>query len=140
MLKTFTNEEIYNIGNQLSEAFGEEDNTHFFSAKTNFLIQKNKKVILEAAVDIEKTRLAIVNKYGEQSENGTIQIPPEKINEVNQELVDLLSIKQELNIYMLDFEDLEGIECTAAQMKALMFMIEDPTEQEEVEHYETISL
>ena len=135
MLVTFTNEEIYNIGNQLSEVFGEEDNKHFFSAKINFLIQKNKKVLLNAAVDIEKVRLSILNKYGSQQEDGQLFIPPEKIQDANKELIDLLQIKQELNIYKIDFEDLEGIEFTAAQMKALMFMINDPEEKED-EYYD----
>lgn len=130
MLKTFTNEEIYTIGNQLSKAFGEEDNKHFFSAKINFLIQKNKKLILEAAVEIEKVRLEIINKYAVQTEDGQLNIANDKIQEVNNELSDLLSIKQDLNIYMLDYEDLDGLEFTAAQMEALMFMIEDPEEEE----------
>ena len=130
MLKTFTNEEIYTIGNQLSKAFGEEDNKHFFSAKINFLIQKNKKLILEAAVEIEKVSLEIINKYAVQTEDGQLNIANDKIQEVNNELSDLLSIKQDLNIYMLDYEDLDGLEFTAAQMEALMFMIEDPEEEE----------
>lgn len=130
MLQTFTNEEIYNIGNQLSKVFGEEDNQHFFSAKINFLIQKNKKVIIDAAVEIEKVRLEIVSKYATQNEDGQINVAPDKIQEVNKELAELLAIEQELNIYMLNFEDLEGLEFTAAQMQALMFMIEEPEEEE----------
>lgn len=130
MLKTFTNEEIYNIGNQLSKAFGEEDNEHFFSAKVNFLIHKNKKVIVDAAVEIEKIRLNIVNKYAQLSEEGQFSVPQDKIEIVNKELLDLLQIEQELNIYMLDFEDLEDLQFTSAQMEALMFMIEEPEEEE----------
>lgn len=131
MLKTFTNEEIYNIGNQLSKVFGEEDNQHFFSAKINFLIQKNKKVIIDAAVDIEKTRLSILNKYGTIGEDGQINILPEQIEKVNKELLELLKIEQQLNIYMLEFEELDGLQFTSAQMQSLMFMIEDPEEEED---------
>ena len=38
MLQTFTNEEIYNLGNQLWKVFENENNEHYFSAKLNFLI------------------------------------------------------------------------------------------------------
>ena len=130
MLQTFTNEEIYNLGNQLSKVFENENNEHYFSAKLNFLIQKNKKAIIDAAVEIEKVRLSIVSKYGKEGEQG-VYIPQEHIETVNAELRELLSITQEINIYKISFEDLEGVQFTPAQTQALMFMINDPEEEKE---------
>lgn len=124
-----TNGEIYNINSILMDVFKEEDNTHYFSAKINFLIQKNKKNITDAAFAVEKVRLEIINKY--KTENNTI--PQDKIEEVNKELNDLLTIEQEVHIYKIPFEDLENIEFTSAQANALMFMIDDPKEEEEEE-------
>ena len=122
-----TNEEIYTINSTLMETFKQEDNSHYFSAKINFLIQKNKKAIMNAAVDIEKVRMEIINKYKDENNN----IPQEHIEAVNKELTDLLAIEQEVNIFTIPFESLEGIEFTSAQANALMFMIEDPEEEEE---------
>ena len=122
-----TNEEIYTINSTLMETFKQEDNSHYFSAKINFLIQKNKKAIMNAAVDIEKVRMEIINKYKDESNN----IPQEHIETVNKELNDLLNIEQEVNIFTIPFESLDGIEFTSAQANALMFMIEDPEEEEE---------
>lgn len=121
-----TNNEIYSINSNLMDVFKKEDNTYYFSAKINFLIQKNKKNIMDAAIDIEKVRLEIINKYKGDND----QIPSDKIDEINKELNDLLNIEQEVTIYKIPFEDLEGIEFTSAQANALMFMIEDPKEEE----------
>ena len=121
-----TNNEIYTINSNLMDVFKEENNTYYFSAKINFLIQKNKKNIMDAAIHIEKVRIEIINKY--KNEEG--QIPSEKVNEVNKELNDLLNLEQDVYIYKIPFEDLEGIEFTSAQANALMFMINDPIEEE----------
>jgi hypothetical protein len=52
-------------------------------------------------------------------------IPPEKIEEVNKELMDLLSLEQEVQIYMININNLsDDLSLTTAQMEALMFMIE----------------
>jgi len=58
-----TNNEIYTINSNLMDVFKEENNTYYFSSKINFLIQKNKKNIMDAAIDIEKVRMEIINKY-----------------------------------------------------------------------------
>ena len=121
-----TNEEIYSINSTLMETFKQEDNSYYFSAQINFLIQKNKKAIMNAAIDIEKVRMEIINKYKDENNN----IPQENIEIVNKELSDLLNIKQEVDIFTIPFEKLEGIEFTAAQANALMFMIDDPEEEE----------
>lgn len=122
------NSEIYSINSLLMDTFKEEDNKHYFSAKINFLIQKNKKNIMDAAITIEKVRMEIINKYQDKD---TKQIAQENIEKANQELQDLLDIEQDVTIFTLPFEALDGVEFTAAQAKALMFMIEDPKEEEE---------
>ena len=121
------NENIYSINNTLMETFKEEDNNHYFSAKINFLIQKNKKNIMDAAIAVEKVRLEIINKYKDENNN----IPKENIDIVNKELNDLLNIEQEVKVYTIPFEALENIEFTPAQANALMFMIDDPIEEED---------
>jgi len=59
MNKIFTNAEIYNISASLVEAF-EKDNQNYFSAKINFMIQKNKSLFVSKAIEIEHARLAII--------------------------------------------------------------------------------
>lgn len=126
MNKKFSNAEIYSHSTALIKLFG-NDNQNYFSAKINFIIQKNKNTLLDKAIEIEQARLEIIQKYGHLNEEDSNQfvIPPEKVEIVNQELADLLSIEQELNILTIKIDDLDKVEFTPAQMEVLMFMIEE---------------
>ena len=126
MNKKFSNAEIYSHSTALIKLFG-NDNQNYFSAKINFIIQKNKNILLDKAIEIEQARLEIIQKYGHLNEEDSNQfvIPPEKVEIVNQELADLLSIEQELNILTIKIDDLDKVEFTPAQMEVLMFMIEE---------------
>ena len=126
MNKIFTNAEIYNISASLVEAF-EKDNQNYFSAKINFMIQKNKSLFVSKAIEIEHARLAIIQKYGTRNEENSnkYDIAPDKIDVVNTELTELLSIEQEINIFTFSMDDLTNVEFTPAQMEAIMFMVEE---------------
>ena len=126
MNKKFSNAEIYGHSAALIKLFG-NDNQNYFSAEINFIIQKNKNMLRDKAIEIEQARLEIIQKYGHLSEEDSNQfvIPPEKVEIVNQELADLLSIEQELNILTIKIDDLDKVEFTPAQMEVLMFMIEE---------------
>ena len=123
MLKILTNDEIYFINKQLNKTF--EDSQQYLPAKVNFYIQKNKKRIAELAQEIEIARAEIIKNFGEQKEDQKYYIPQDKIQEANKELIDLFSIKQEVNIELINLEDIENYSFTMDQMEALMFMIEE---------------
>lgn len=124
MTKTMTNLEIYTTASVLAEAF--TDDTMYLPAKLNFYIQKNRATISGLATDIETARDKIVMHYGTQTEDGGYQIPPESVMDANNELNDLLGIEQDVNIYSIGIDALDGIDFTAKQMQALLFMIEEP--------------
>ena len=125
MLKILTNEEIYLINKQLNEVF--EQSGQYLPAKVNFYIQKNKKKIAELAQEIEATRAQIVRNFGYQSEDEDNKyiIPPDKIQEAQHELDELLDIKQEIDVNLISINDIENLHFTFPQMEALMFMIEE---------------
>lgn len=123
--KTMTNDEIYNYAVKLNNDFGEE-NQIYFPAAINFCIQKNKNTLMTIATDLEKARIDILQHYGEyNSENGSFSVPQENIDTANKELSALLSIEQEVKIYIGSIEDLNNVELTSSQMESLLFMIED---------------
>lgn len=119
-----TNNEIYGYALALNEAFA--DNTQRLPMKVNFYLQKNKKTLMELGQDIEESRLDIIRNYGEPTEDGTqYSIPRDKIEAAQKELEDLLTLEQEVNIYMISADNLsDDISLTTAQMKAMLFMIE----------------
>lgn len=124
MLKILTNEEIYLINEQLNKSF--ENNQQYLPAKVNFYIQKNKKKIKDLAEEIEETRTKIIKSFGTPSEDdGKYFIPKDKLDEAQNELKDLLNIKQEIEIFLISINDIENLHFTLPQMEALMFMIEE---------------
>lgn len=123
MLKILTNDEIYFINKQLNKAF--ENSQQYLPAKANFYIQKNKKRIAELAQEIEIARAEIIKNFGEQREDQKYYIPQDKIQEAQQELLDLLNIQQEIEVFTISLDDIENLHFTLPQMEALMFMIEE---------------
>ena len=124
IIKTMTNNDIYNLALGLINAKFEESDI-YIPAAINFVIQKNKMALLEIAEEVEKNRIAIIQHYGEVKDDGTYIIPTEKIDKANNELKELLDIEQEIKLYQFKVDMLESVQLTYAQMEAIMFMIED---------------
>lgn len=118
-----TNLEIYTIASKLFEAFN--DSEQKFPVKMNFFLQKNKRTLLSLAQEIEEARMNIAQTYGTDSGDGNFSIAPENISKAQEELDQLFNIEQDVNIIKISYNDLDpNMELTAAQMDALMFMIE----------------
>ena len=119
-----TNEQIYNLTNTYSQVFA--DFKSYIPAKVNFAIQKNMQVLAAAAQGIEETRMEVAKHYGVMNEDGSgYSIPEDARPRVQQELNDLFSIEQELEIKTFSIDALGDVEFTPAQMQVIMFMIED---------------
>lgn len=123
MLKKITNEEIYFINQQLNKIF--EESHQYLPAKVNFYIQKNKKQIMDLAMEIEQARINIIQNFGKHAEENKYFIPDENITLAQKELNDLLNITQEIEVYTISLDDIENLQFTLPQMEALMFMIEE---------------
>ena len=124
MKLTFTNREIYQMTLALSQSFDNLDIR--IPAKANFYIQKNTGVLAAAAQEIEKSRMEVIQHYGELNEDGnSYNIAEDKRAAANKELEELFSITQELEIYQFSIDALGDLEFTQSQMQAIMFMIED---------------
>lgn len=120
-----TNNQIYSYAIQLNEAF--KDATQRLPMKINFYLQKNKATLMEMAQDIEDNRMDIIKNYGAvvDDDPDKYSIPADKIQEAQQELMDLLNLEQEVNIYMISVDSLsDDISLTTGQMEAIMFMID----------------
>lgn len=121
-----TNEQIYNYISPLVQQFNTSTCEIKMPVKINFFLQKNMKVLIELAQEIERSKMLIASTYGVLNTEGTAyQIPKENEDRANQELNDLFSIKQEVPLHIFKLEDFDGLELTFAQMNAIMFMIEE---------------
>lgn len=113
---------IYQYALTLNEALNNNDLQ--MPVAVIFSIEKNKQTLMTVAQDVEKYRMDIIKKYGEEVD-GNYNVPQDKIEIANKELQDLFSIEQEVNIYKFNIEDLGDIKLTSNQMNAILFMIED---------------
>lgn len=119
-----TNNEIYNYATKLASEF--KDTKQVLPVKINFYLQKNKKLLLELAQDIEQARMQIAQTYGKYNEETqNYSIDPERVTEANKELNDLFTLEQDVNICMINFANIDdNLSLTTGQMEAMMFMIE----------------
>lgn len=113
---------IYQYALTLNEALNNNDLQ--MPVAVLFSIEKNKQTLMAVAQDVEKYRMDIIKKYGEEVDRN-YNVPQDKIEIANKELQDLFSIEQEINIYKFNIEDLGDIKLTSNQMNAILFMIED---------------
>ena len=117
------NAQIYKYAQQLS-AFNDYD--MIMPVRISFYLQKNIRIIREAAEEIDRARLFIGAQFGTANAAGTgYDVPPENMAAANKELQDLFDLEQDLNIHIFNLDDFDGIELTYQQMSAIMFMIEE---------------
>lgn len=123
-MKTMTNGEIYNIATILGKAF--EDNSQTLPVKVNFYFQKNKATLVALAQEVDKARVEILQKHGTlNEETNQFEFEGDVAQTVVQELNDLLSLEQEVNIYTVNIDSFgDNLTLTTGQMEALMFMID----------------
>lgn len=123
-MKTMTNSEIYSIATILGKAF--EDEKQVLPVKVNFYMQKNRSTLTALAQEVEKARVEILQKHGTlNEETNQFEFSSEVAETVIQELNDLLSLEQEVNIYTVSIDSFgDDLSLTTGQMEALMFMID----------------
>ena len=120
-----TNNDIYNYASELAVEFGPDCNIKL-PIKVNFFLQKNIKLLVELAQDIDNSRMEIAQQYGELNADGTSYIvPPEKMEDTSRDLNELFNLTQDVAIRTFNIDDFNNIELSYKQMNALMFMIED---------------
>ena len=124
MIRVFTNKEIYNFYFLLNENLINEN--ILLPIKVNFAKKKTFNILMALSEEIENLKQKICIQNGKYiSESNSFQIDEDKIESTQQQLDDLMEIKQEVKIHTIKLEDLENIQLTSKQMQALLFMIED---------------
>ena len=106
-----TNEQIYSYAMNLNKAFDNENQN--LPVKLSFYILKNKKILTDLAREIELARMELVQNMKDATQD-------EKYIKIEE----LAKIEQEVNIYTIDFEELDkDLILTTGQMESIMFMI-----------------
>lgn len=98
-----------------------------FSAKVNYVIQKNLKNFLEIYQELDKERTELIQGYAKSiGEDGLVDFgTPENAKKAEEEYADLMNMKQDVKVIKFKLDDLGDAQLTPKQMEVLMFMIED---------------
>lgn len=122
MIQEFYNYEIFSISNSLQQF--QQDNTQYFPAKIIFFIEKNIQLFSRLNAAISEAKDSIVRHYGVLKDEN-FYIPEDKLQAANQELNELMFLKQQVEFSTIPLSWLEDYTFTPSQMAAITFMIDE---------------
>ena len=101
-------------------------------ARPAYSVGKILKAVDAEIQDFNEARMELIKKYGEKNENdelntdeqGNVHIPPEVLDNFNNELRDLLDTSVELNVNKIKIADIEDIDFTPGEMAQMSDFIE----------------
>lgn len=110
-----------------------ELSTKSLPVKTAFKVARLIRELDKENTTFDESRRQIIEKYAERDENGiikqtaegNIQLQQDKIEECNNELVELLNTTIEINVDKISIDALGDIQITPAQMINLEAFIEE---------------
>lgn len=119
-----TNQQIYSYATNLANV---NFDTVALPIKISFYLIKNKKLLIELAQEIDKSREQILNQYGTLSTDKTQYIiDSAKKEQAQTAMNELFSLPQEVQIYTVSLDAfVQDNTLTPSQMEAIMFMIEE---------------
>lgn len=118
-----TNKEVMETYEKLCEL--RERSTTRFPAKVSFAIVRNIREMQPIYEDIITTRLEVLQKYGDPTDEPgyfSPKIGKEKI--MKEELDAINNIEPSIIINMIMFSDIENLDLSIADMDALSFMVD----------------
>lgn len=117
------NSDIYNIYESLVQLTRNKDIKT--TAKTGYLLLKNKNLLEPYYKALIESRYSIIEKYAEKNDQGELIVPPENIDAANKELTDLLAVEEEnLQLSKINIENLpDGIDLEI--LDNLMLLLEE---------------
>lgn len=113
---------------QYTEDFNEHFNTDTslrFPAKVNYVMQANFKKLYEIYSELIKTRIQVYETYCTGKDGNSYQFEDEdKVALANKELLELMSMEQDIELLTFNINSLGDMMLTSKQMELLMYMIE----------------
>ena len=117
------NKEIFELYTALSNILGEPSKN--LGIKAKFKLAKNQLAIDKIYELIQKQHNAIIERYGEQKDDGVITVPPEKIDITKKEINELMEINNSVDLEKVTLDELEGAPITSETLIGLMPIIEE---------------
>ena len=88
------------------------------TGKLAYALAKNRRLLSEHLKDFEEVKSGLIKKYGTEDENGNIAVSPdsENYNAFLEEIVPVLNIAVDVDLFQLDKDEFELPYCENATM------------------------
>lgn len=136
MKKMMTNKEMVEAVNRIVAMQEREDEVikmggqKLFGNKTKitYAIRKNKEKLLSLLKPYNEEREALLKECNEEEaqKNRSVKIKKDCREAYDEGLKELLEIEVEVNIHMIQFEEIEGLELSTNDMETIDFMLTAP--------------
>ena len=117
-----TNTDIYTVYESLVKL--SQNKELKMPAKVGYVILKNRNLLEPYYKALIESRYSIIEKYAEKNEDDSLEVPSDKIEDANKELVELLALEEEINLSKINVNTLpDGIDLEI--LDNLMPILED---------------
>lgn len=91
--------------------------------KTSFKVVRNLRLLEPEIRDIYQAREKLITENGKPDDEGNIVVPPEKIEDVQKRLNDLIKTEIEIDLLPFKIDELQSFEMTVNQIDSLYDII-----------------
>ena len=118
------NREILKIGKGLEDL--QELNLKF-NVRTSYKLARNKQILTPVLDLIRQKQMEIYATLGEKNDDGTITVPREKVQELQDKIDELMSLDTPIEVIKIKIEDFDDISIPFDVMERILGIIEEET-------------
>ena len=134
MIVKMTNAEMVAAVNKITsmQEREEKDGKKLFGSKIKivYAIKKNKEKLLQLLKPYEEARVELIKEHGTNAAltDGVLEIRKDRKEQWNKAMKELLDIEADVDIFTVNFTELDGLSLSLNDMDAIDFMVKAPEE------------
>lgn len=136
MIVKMTNAEMVAAVNKITsmQEREEKDGKKLFGSKIKivYAIKKNKEKLLQLLKPYEEARVELIKEHGTNAAltDGALEIRKDRKEQWSKAMKELLDIEADVDIFTVNFTELDGLSLSLNDMDAIDFMVKAPEEFE----------
>lgn len=134
MIVKMTNAEMVAAVNKITsmQEREEKDGKKLFGSKIKivYAIKKNKEKLLQLLKPYEEARVELIKEHGTNAAltDGVLEIRKDRKEQWSKAMKELLDIEADVDIFTVNFTELDGLSLSLNDMDAIDFMVKAPEE------------
>ena len=130
MIVKMTNAEMVAAVNKITsmQEREEKDGKKLFGSKIKivYAIKKNKEKLLQLLKPYEEARVELIKEHGTNAAltDGALEIRKDRKEQWNKAMKELLDIEADVDIFTVNFTELDGLSLSLNDMDAIDFMVD----------------